>query len=66
MHSILVLCLSICLPVAVYCWPSGAPDSVCDTLTPRHGQNQAKSTASPFTVSQSQSSYEPGDRVKGE
>lgn len=57
--------LTISLAGVVFGWPSGAPDSVCDSLTPKHGQNQGKQTASPFIVSQSQSNFEPGDRIKG-
>lgn len=52
--------------VIVIAWPSGAPEKVCDTLTPRHGNNQPKSAElSPFVITQSHSTYQPGDRVKG-
>lgn len=48
-------------------WPSGAPDTACSTLTPRHGENVGKSgSSSPFSVTQSQSNFASGDRVKGE
>lgn len=50
-----------------YTWPTGAPEEACETLTPQHGANRSKAASqSPFTVSQSQNTFEPGDRIKGE
>ena len=47
-------------------WPTGAPEEACETLTPQHGANRSKAPSqSPFTVTQSQNSFEPGDRIKG-
>lgn len=47
-------------------WPTGAPEEACESLTPQHGSNRAKPPSqSPFTVTQSQNSFEPGDRIKG-
>lgn len=51
----------------IACWPSGAPEQACSSLTPRHGENAGKAgSSSPFTVTHSQSSFASGDRVKGE
>lgn len=48
-------------------WPSGAPEKVCDSMLPSHGQNQPRSAGvSPFVITQSHSTVQPGDRVKGE
>ncbi|RWS26245.1 putative defense protein 3-like protein [Leptotrombidium deliense] len=34
-------------------WPSGAPDSTCNSLLPSHGSNRPKpASASPFTMTQ--------------
>lgn len=47
-------------------WPTGAPEEACETLTPQHGANRPKAPSqSPFTVTQSQNNFEPGDRIKG-
>ncbi|KAK4337071.1 hypothetical protein RND71_043701 [Anisodus tanguticus] len=46
-------------------WPSGAPEKVCESLTPSHGSNQAKSASlSPFIITQSRSSYQPEEQIK--
>lgn len=65
--QVLSITALIVLVPCVDCWPSGAPDKACSTLTPRHGENESKpSSTSPFAVTQSQSNFEAGDRVKGE
>lgn len=47
-------------------WPSGAPEGACESLTPSHGSNRAKHySTSPFTITQSYSDYQPGDKLKG-
>jgi len=49
----------------VWTWPSGAPESTCETLLPSHGSNRPKpANTSPFVLSQSHQDYEAGDRVK--
>ena len=48
-------------------YPSGAPEGVCDSLSPRHGSNRAKHySSSPYSLTQSYSDYQPGDKIKGE
>ncbi|RWS12380.1 putative defense protein 3-like protein [Dinothrombium tinctorium] len=48
-----------------YCWPSGAPESTCNTLLPSHGSNRPKpASSSPFTLTQSHDDFEPGERVR--
>ena len=57
----------ITLAAVVAAWPSGAPETACSTLTPRHGENAGQpATSSPFAVTQSQSNFASGDRIKGE
>lgn len=51
---------------SAYSWPTGAPEEACESLTPQHGANRSKAPSqSPFTVTQSQNTFEPGDRIKG-
>ena len=47
------------------CWPSGAPESACTTLSPGHGANQGKTAStSPFIITQSHIDYKPGESVQ--
>lgn len=56
----------IFLVTSAYSWPTGAPEEACESLTPQHGANMSKAPSqSPFTVTQSQNNFEPGDRIKG-
>ena len=43
-----------------------AKDKVCDTLTPKHGESEARGAdSSPYNLVQSHQDYNPGERVKG-
>ncbi|KAI1305267.1 putative ferric-chelate reductase 1 -like protein [Halotydeus destructor] len=49
---------------SVQCWPSGAPEGACESMTPSHGNNRPKPpNGAPFVVSQSTGKYQPGDKV---
>ncbi|CAG2173904.1 unnamed protein product [Oppiella nova] len=50
---------------SVVSWPSGAPESVCNSLTPSHGESQARGAdQSPYNLVQSHQDYNGGDRIK--
>ena len=45
-------------------YPSGAPDRVCGTLTPRHGESEAQTVQSPYALSVDETSIGQGDTVE--
>jgi len=67
MYSSVTLAIAIgcAMAMAVIAWPSGAPESVCDSLNPSHGNNRAKTSNAPFALTQSSDVFQPGERVRG-
>ncbi|XP_054153725.1 putative ferric-chelate reductase 1 [Oppia nitens] len=65
MQIIIQFCLVVLLGTVVNSWPSGAPESVCNTLTPKHGESQARGAeSSPYNLVQSHQDYVARDRIK--
>jgi len=59
------LLVTFCIINLANSWPSGAPESTCNTLLPSHGSNRPKpATSSPFVLAQSHQDFEAGDKVK--
>eukprot|EP00914_Ancora_sagittata_P001145 GHVO01002981.1.p2 GENE.GHVO01002981.1~~GHVO01002981.1.p2 ORF type:complete len:276 (+),score=12.48 GHVO01002981.1:146-973(+) len=48
----------------VFSFPDGAPISSCGFLYPKHGKNNPQSSPSPFTITVSPLTYNPGDDIQ--
>lgn len=65
-RSLIITLTLFTLYSVTFSWPSGAPEGACESLTPSHGSNRAKHySTSPFTLTQSYSDFQPGEKVKG-
>lgn len=63
MKNIFCLLLTITFVTFVSSFPDGAPVSACNTQTPRHGLNNAQTSASPIRIVLSQNRIRPGQTI---
>lgn len=62
MKFLIILVVAVGIP-SIYGFSKGAPDSQCDSMTPKHGPVQPQKSAAPYDIILSKKSVRAGEKI---